>query len=77
MNLPNLMDELHLNDIESPEVTSGLGQTDRLGFSYAPRVQGIVCEIDMSSPHCPSGSDCVRPPGEWTSFSGKSLHWDP
>ena len=43
MNLPNPIDELHLNEIDTPEVTSGLGQTERCGFSYAPRVHEIVC----------------------------------
>ena len=62
MNLPNPIDELHLKKIETPEVTSGLGQTERLGFSYAPRIQGIECEMSMSYPHYPPGLDSERTP---------------
>ena len=65
MNLPNPIDELHLNEIDTPEVTLGLGQTDRLGFSYVPRIQAIKCEMNISYQHCPPGLDSERRgPGE-------------
>ena len=60
MNLPNPIYELHVNEIDTPVVTLGLGQTDRLGFSYAPRIQGAVCEMNMSYTHCPPGLDSER-----------------
>ena len=60
MNLPNPMDELQVKAMETPEVTLVLGQTDRMGFSYAPRVQGAVCEMNMSNPNCPTGLDSER-----------------
>ena len=65
MNLPNPMDELQVKAMESPEVTLVLGQTDRLGFSYAPRIQGVVCEMNMSYTHFPPELDSERrAPGE-------------
>ena len=44
MNLPNPMYEVQVKAMETPDVTSVLGQTDRLGFSCAPRTQGAGCE---------------------------------
>ena len=60
MNLPNPMDELHLKAMETPGVTSGLGQTDRLRFSYAPSIQGAVYEMNTIYSYCPPGLDSER-----------------
>ena len=65
MNVSNPIDELHLSEIEAADVTLVLGQTDRLGFSYAPRIKGAGCELNMSYPLCPPGLDSERrAPGE-------------
>ena len=53
MNLPNPVCELQVKAMETPEVMSVLGQTDRLGFSYAPRIQGAGCEMNVSYSYCP------------------------
>ena len=60
MNLSNPIDELHLNEIETADVTLLLGQTDRLGFSYAPRIKGAGCEMNRSYSHCPPRLDSER-----------------
>ena len=57
MYLPNPMCELHIKAMKTPEVTSGLGQTDRLGFPYAPGIQEVECEMIMSYTHYPKGLD--------------------
>ena len=54
------MYELQVKAMETPEVTLVLGQTDRLGFSYAPRIQGLECEMNMSYSHCPIGLDSEK-----------------
>ena len=76
MNLPNPMYEVQEKDMETPDVTSVLGQTDRLGFSCAPRIQGAGCELNRSYSHCPPRLDSEkrahgnRPPSEERAHAG-------
>ena len=65
MNLPNPVHELQVKAMDTPEVTLVLGQTDRAGFSCAPRIQGAGCEMNKSYSYCLLGLDSERrAPGE-------------